>query len=378
MKQQKEFNVIAGTFLIAYQTLLVAYLPFYFFYSPPGKDVVLATIVLMFLTGLSITAGYHRYFSHRSYKTHPVIEYILLFFGSMTIQGSALRWSFDHRKHHAFVDTDRDPYSIKRGFWHAHFLWLLEKQEPIDPKVVADLKNNPRVMFQERHDILCMLGSNMLVWLFFGYIFDDMLGALVMIVGLRIFLVHHFTWFINSLAHTWGDRPFDIEQSAVNNFILSFLTFGEGYHNYHHTFAHDYRNGVRWYHFDPTKWLIWVLNKAGLATNLRKVDALTIQKKMVIERRQILLERIKTTWYVKKDELEHSVQEISDRIVENMVKLHNLNMRYHQFRKEKAENALVEKLRHEMEQLKDNFHSDWKKWKELSSSIMKLQPVPSS
>ncbi len=121
----KNFNWGPGLFLIIYQTLLLLTLPFYFYYDFPGWKMILASIFLLYLTGLSITAGYHRFYSHRSYRTKPIIESILLFFGAMAGQGSALRWSFDHRLHHAYVDTDQDPYSIKKdsgmltasGYW---------------------------------------------------------------------------------------------------------------------------------------------------------------------------------------------------------------------------------------------------------------------
>src|SRR5690606_15880861 len=124
--------------------------------------------------------------------------------------------------------TDRDPYSIKKGFWYAHFGWLLYKQEEIDPKVVSDLLQNPRVMFQHRHPIASMVVTNALATVFFGWLCGDFLGAFVIALWLRLFCLHHCTWFINSLAHTWGDKPFCQEQTAVNNLILSFLTFGEG------------------------------------------------------------------------------------------------------------------------------------------------------
>src|SRR5205085_875743 len=150
------------------------------------------------------------------------------------------------------------------------------KADPINNKLVTDLLQNPRVMFQHRFILPLMFGSNALVWFITGWLFHDFLGAFVITVGLRIFALHHFTWFINSLAHTWGDKPFCQEQTAVNNAVLSLLTFGEGYHNYHHVFAKDYRNGVRWFHFDPAKWLIWTLSKIGLTKDLRRIDKLTI------------------------------------------------------------------------------------------------------
>src|SRR5206468_2641426 len=142
-----------------------------------------------------------------------------------------------------------------------------------DPKVVPDLMKNRLVMFQDRFIGTWMILSNAIAFLLVGWLLNDFLGAFVISLWTRLFTLHHFTWFINSLAHTWGDKPFSQEQSAVDNYIISLLTFGEGYHNYHHTFANDYRNGIRWYHFDPTKWLIWSLHKLGLAFDLKRMNS---------------------------------------------------------------------------------------------------------
>lgn len=370
-----KFNWGPGLFLIIYQTLLSLSLPFYFYYMPPSWSMVGISVILLYLTGLSITAGYHRYYAHRSYKTNPFIEGILLFFGSMAGQGSALRWAFDHRLHHAYVDTDADPYSIKKGFWYAHFLWILEKPAEIDPKVVPDLMRNKLVQLQHRYSEFLMVITNVIVFVFFGWLLNDYWGAFFLACWTRLFALHHFTWFINSLAHTWGDKPFCQEQSAVNNFIISLLTFGEGYHNYHHTFANDYRNGIRWYHFDPTKWLIWTLNKLGLASSLKRVDAYTIKKRMVLERQNLLLERLCTIWYVKKDELEKTVQETSARIVAKISDLNRLKEHYQKLRKECSEPNLLKEIRQELNHLKKGLEEDWRLWVQLSRNILRLKPL---
>ena len=121
------FNWGPVIFLLTYHFLLLITLPLYLWYYIPSAGVVIASIILLFITGISITGGYHRYFAHKTYRAHKGIELFLLFFGTMTAQGSVLRWAFDHRNHHAHVDTDEDPYSIKKGFWYAHFLWIMEK-----------------------------------------------------------------------------------------------------------------------------------------------------------------------------------------------------------------------------------------------------------
>ncbi len=370
----KEFNTGPALFLIIYQLLLICALPFYFTLALPSLGMVAASVVLLYLTGLSITGGYHRFYSHRAFKTNVVMEAILLFFGSMAGQGSALRWAFDHRLHHAHVDTDEDPYSIKKGFWYAHFLWIMEKPRPIDSKVVPDLLNNKLVMFQDRHYESCAVVTNVIAFFCVGWLLNDYVGAFFLACWTRLFALHHFTWFINSLAHTWGDKPFCQEQSAVNNFVISLLTFGEGYHNYHHTFANDYRNGIRWYHFDPTKWMIWTMNKLGMAYGLKRMHHLTIKKKLVIERKNLLLERLSNAWTVKKDEFESKVQEISDRLVAQIAEMSQLLEQYYAAKRESIEAEMVTELKQRIKDLKKALRQDWREWVTLSKSVLRLQP----
>ena len=371
----KNFNWGPGLFLIIYQIALLITLPFYFYYETLDWKMVLASFILLYLTGLSITAGYHRFYSHKSYRTNPIIESLLLFFGAMAGQGSALRWCFDHRLHHAHVDTDNDPYSIKKGFLYAHFLWILEKPRKIDPKVVPDLIRNPLVQFQHQHINLLMISSNLIAFLFVGWLLNDYLGALVIATFARLFTFHHSTWFINSLAHTWGDKPFCQEQTAVNNFIIAFLTFGEGYHNFHHTFANDYRNGIRWFHFDPTKWLIWSLNKVGLTTDLKQMDAFTIKKRLVLQRKELLIEKICDLWYVKKDELEKRVLELSDNIVQKIAEANQLKEDYKQARRAGQKRKALKKVRQDLTELKKSIKHDWRQWILLSRSILNLKQL---
>lgn len=371
----KSINWGPAIFLITYQVLLLAFLPFYFYNTPPSLPIILTSIALFYITGISVTGGYHRYYSHRTFKTNRWIEAIMLFFASMSAQGSALRWSFDHRLHHAHVDTDNDPYSISKGFWYAHFLWILEKPRTIDPKVVPDLQQNPLVRFQHRFYPLLMVLTNALVVIFFGWLFQDYWGAFISILWIRLFALHHFTWFINSLAHTWGERPFCQEQSAVNNYILSFLTFGEGYHNYHHTFANDYRNGVRWFHFDPTKWVIWFLAKIGLAHGLKRVDPITIQKRMVLTRKTLLMEKLTTLFHAKKEELEQQVHYLCDQILTKISEFSQLKGNYILAKKEGVENKLRGEIASRMKAIRRSMKVDWKNWQLLSRTILQTSPA---
>ena len=361
-------------FLIIYQFCVIVSAPFYFYYGSLSWPIITAAIVLFYLTGLSITAGYHRLYSHRTFRTNRVVEGILLFFGAMAGQGSALRWSFDHRLHHAHVDTDLDPYSIKKGFWYAHCLWLLEKPREIDPKVVPDLIKNPLVQFQHRYAASLMVFSNAITFFIVGWLLNDYLGAFFLACWLRLFALHHATWFINSLAHTWGDKPFCQEQSAVNNYVISLLTFGEGYHNYHHTFANDYRNGIRWYHFDPTKWLIWILNKLHLTSSLKRIDAYTIKKRMIMQRKELLLNKICALWYIKKEEMSKKISDLSERIVQEIAEANQLKEHYRKVRREGKERERVQEIRQKIRELKRSLRNDWHQWVQLSRHILRLKP----
>ena len=234
-------------------------------------------IFFWIFTGLGITAGYHRLFSHRSYKAHPILEWFLTFAGAAALQNSTLKWCSDHRRHHKQLDTDKDPYSITKGFFHAHIGWIFEDNpEPIDK--VKDLEAKAAIRFQYKYYIPLFAVFGVLLPIALGTIWGRPLGALFWGVFLRITLVHHFTYFINSLCHYIGKKPYDHKSTSRDTWYISFLTFGEGFHNYHHKFQWDYRNGIRWFHFDPSKWSIWLLSRIGLAKDLKKADKFQIMK----------------------------------------------------------------------------------------------------
>lgn len=234
------------------------------------------------LVGLSITAGYHRCFSHKSYAAHPAVQAFYLFFGSWALQNSALHWSADHRNHHRFVDRDQDPYNIQRGFLWAHILWIFYKQ-PANRTFdnAKDLLANRLVMLQHRIagplGVIAGLGIPTLI----GAAFGRPLGGLLWGGFLRIVVIHHTTFFVNSIAHLWGTRPYTEENSARDSWALALVTNGEGYHNFHHRFPSDFRNGIRWWQWDPTKWLIQGLRGVGLARDLRVTpEALVLRSRL--------------------------------------------------------------------------------------------------
>jgi stearoyl-CoA desaturase (delta-9 desaturase) len=215
--KKPSFNRLSGGFIIGYHLFLLVALPWYFLHYTPSLAMIGISVLFYVLCGISITAGYHRCFSHVSYKANTAVEAVLIFFGTMATQGSVLRWAYEHRLHHAFVDTDKDPYSIKKGFWFAHVFWLFFKSREIDTKVVADLTRKPLVMFQHKHYPWLMLGVNGASFLLVGWLLNDFVGAFILSWWTRQFFSHHTTWFINSLAHYWGSRSYSQEHSAVDN-----------------------------------------------------------------------------------------------------------------------------------------------------------------
>lgn len=242
---------------------------------------VVLFVVLLWAGGISITAGYHRLWSHRTYSAHWTVRLFFMLFGAMSLQNSILIWSSQHRTHHRFVDDwDKDPYSAKRGFWFSHMGWILRDYPSgvNDFSNARDLERDPMVMFQHRYYLPLTLFMNIAFPLLLGWAVGDVWGVFLLAGLLRLVVNHHCTWFINSLAHMWGSQPYTDENTARDNPALAFLTYGEGYHNFHHIFQNDYRNGVKWWQYDPTKWLINTLSWMGLADNLKTVPDLWIQR----------------------------------------------------------------------------------------------------
>ena len=273
----------------------------------------IAFAALLCANELSITCGYHRLFSHATYQAHPALKVIFLLFGAMALQNSALVWSASHRVHHRFIDDpERDPYCARRGFWFSHIGWMLRNYPSGDPdlRYVRELQSDPLVAFQHRHYLALALGMNIGVPILLGWAIGDIRGTFLLAGVLRLVLSHHLTFCINSLAHIVGTRPYSTENTARDNGVVALLTFGEGYHNFHHMFAHDYRNGVRWWQWDPSKWLISALEWTGLATNLKRVPWFKIQRALLdTQFRRAKLELARQVGSPRLDELRRRVAE---------------------------------------------------------------------
>lgn len=227
---------------------------------------------------LSTTGGYHRLFAHRTYRGAASLRLFYLLFGAASGQASALNWASDHRAHHARTDTEDDPYNIRRGFWWAHMGWLFYRTPPQDGRNVKDLLADPLIRFQDRHYLSLLLGVGFLIPTLVASLWGDAIGGFLVAGFLRLLLQYHSTFSINSVAHTIGRRPYSLAVSARDSLLTALLTLGEGYHNYHHRFPGDYRNGIRFFQFDPTKWWVWLLSKVGITWGLKRVPSDVVRK----------------------------------------------------------------------------------------------------
>ncbi|HET9390496.1 MAG TPA: fatty acid desaturase [Steroidobacteraceae bacterium] len=241
-------------------------------------------VFFLYANGMSITGGYHRLWAHRTYEAHWSLRLFYLVFGTMALQNSVLVWSSGHRTHHLNVDDEeRDPYSIRRGFWFAHLGWMIREYPSGVPDFVnvPDLRRDRMLAFQHRFYLPLAIAINFGLPLLAGWLIGDLWGTFMLAGILRLVVSHHVTFFINSLAHMWGSRPYTDQNTARDNGVLAFFTYGEGYHNFHHNFAHDYRNGVRWWQWDPTKWLISGLQWIGLTRRLKRTPVFQIQRALL-------------------------------------------------------------------------------------------------
>jgi stearoyl-CoA desaturase (delta-9 desaturase) len=228
------------------------------------------TFLYYFWSGIGITAGYHRQWSHQSYRATYALRLFLMIGGSGALQGSIKWWSLLHRAHHRFTDTQEDPYNGKRGFFYSHCGWLLYKQIRIHRNIcIDDLKADPIVRWQHKQfywfgPFMSLLFPSIVAGLLWG----DWRGGFYICGFFRTLLIQHATWCVNSVAHWYGEFTFDDTISPRDSIITGLITLGEGYHNFHHEFPKDYRNGIHWWDYDPTKWFIWCVHKLGLCSDL--------------------------------------------------------------------------------------------------------------
>jgi len=235
-------------------------------------------LIMYFFSGFGITVGYHRLWSHRTYKASWVWRLFWALGGAAALQGSIRWWCRLHRLHHSFSDSEIDPYGPNKGFWYSHMLWIFHKKdrkEAFTKVNLSDIEADPIASWQSNNyrwlSLFLAFGMPLIV-------FEDKIQAYFYGGCLARVLVWHTTWFVNSLAHWLGDDEYSNETSAKDHFITAILTLGEGNHGFHHAFPSSYKNGVKWYQYDPTKWLIEVGSLLGLCYELYHPTENEIQK----------------------------------------------------------------------------------------------------
>jgi stearoyl-CoA desaturase (Delta-9 desaturase) len=230
---------------------------------------------MYFFTAIGVTVGYHRMLTHRSFETHPVVRALFLLLGSMAVEGPALIWASTHIKHHATTDTDEDPHSPLEGFFHAHMGWMISDYE-VQPEIYGKwLLKDPIVMF---------MSKTFAIWAVLGFVIPYLLGGWTGVLwgGLvRVFLTHHVTWSVNSVCHMFGGRMFDTNDMSRNHWLVGLLAFGEGWHNNHHAFPRSAFHGLRWWQVDFSSYIIWSLEKSGLAWNVWRVPVESFRARLL-------------------------------------------------------------------------------------------------
>ncbi|HYH64210.1 MAG TPA: fatty acid desaturase [Urbifossiella sp.] len=252
----------------------------------------LGLLIGMYLTtALGITVGFHRLFVHRSFETYTWIKVVFAAFGSMAVQGSLFKWVAFHRRHHQHSDTPDDPHTphhtgggvlgALRGAWHAHIGWFFQADPPDLYDYVKDL---------QKSRALRVADALWPFWILLGLAIPAVLGGVIQLswmgvwTGLiwgglvRIFLVHHVTWSVNSACHLWGFRPYKSADESRNNVVFGFLALGEGWHNAHHAFPTSARHGLSWWQMDASYYLIRVMSWVGLAWNVKVPSAQSIER----------------------------------------------------------------------------------------------------
>jgi stearoyl-CoA desaturase (delta-9 desaturase) len=257
------------------------------------RDIVLM-VVLYAITGHGITVGFHRYFTHGAFKAKKALRVALAIAGSMAVEGPVIRWVADHRRHHAFSDAEGDPHSpwrygrssraLIKGIFHAHVGWLFDPEQTDQRRFAPDLLRDRSIAFVHKTFAAWTATSLLLpaviggLW---GGSFEAALQAFFWAGLVRIALLHHVTWSINSICHTFGKRPFKTRDRSANVWPLAIISMGESWHNLHHAEPTSARHGVQRGQLDTSARLIWAFEKVGLATDVRWPDPARLSARLI-------------------------------------------------------------------------------------------------
>jgi stearoyl-CoA desaturase (Delta-9 desaturase) len=239
--------------------------------------------VMYLITAVGVTVGFHRLLTHRAFQSYKWVERSFAVLGSLSVQGSVMDWVADHRKHHAHTDREGDPHSPHvghgsglAGLWHAHVGWLLETQGQADwQRYASELYEDP-AMRRIGRGFPLLVGLSLVVpavagYVLHGFTLDGAVRGLVWGGLVRIFLVHHVTWSVNSVCHFFGSRRFDVEDHSTNVGWLALLSLGESWHHNHHAFPRSAYHGLRWWEIDPSGLIISAMRRLGLAWNVVRI-----------------------------------------------------------------------------------------------------------
>jgi stearoyl-CoA desaturase (delta-9 desaturase) len=336
-------------------------------------------LFMAFATMMSTTLGYHRLFAHRAFEAHPIVQFFCLFFGAGTFQQSVLTWASQHRDHHRFTDTDRDPYNIRKGFWYAHMGWFLFYEHEVDYSNVRDLASDRMIRHQHDHWLLWAVVAGFAFPLMIGWFAGNLWGALVVSCLLRLAVVHQSIFLINSACHMFGTATYNARQTARDSWVCALLTNGEGYHNFHHAFPNDYRNGIRWYHWDPTKWAIRCLAWAGLTRSLKFTPEVKILAAKIEGRHASFLEAARrAAAHPRWADAVRALGEHTETLKSHLRRWEELLVEYRRLRVDPVASAHLARVARELEDARSRFfeaYSHWARSVREKARLFELGPV---
>jgi stearoyl-CoA desaturase (Delta-9 desaturase) len=284
-------RALVGVFVVVPLLALIAAIPLAWGWGLGWHDVIIA-LAFYWLSGLGVTVGFHRYFTHGSFKAKTGLRVALAVFGTMAIEGPVFNWVADHRRHHKYSDREGDPHSpwrygddtkaLAKGLAYAHMLWLFDENKTSQEKFIPDLLADRKLRIVHKLFPVIVLTSMLAPALIGGLWSMSFHGALTAFFWaslVRVALLHHVTWSINSICHTFGTEEFEVRDKARNVSWLAIASFGESWHNLHHADPTCARHGVLKGQLDPSARVIWALEKLGWAYDVRWPDARRLEAK---------------------------------------------------------------------------------------------------